>query len=166
MTTVAWDGKTLAADSRCTSSGLAYNVTKVWRLSDGRLFGATGTMSYASAVKDWLNGEGPKPEGVKEFTGIRIRWGADSPVIELCDENLCFYAIEPELKQFALGSGRDYALAAMALGKSAAEAVELAARFDVYTGLPVVTLSFGHKISRTALPIAPAYQTDHIKWKA
>ena len=32
------------------------------------------------------------------------------------------------------GSGRDFAIAAMALGRTARQAVALAARFDVYTG--------------------------------
>ncbi len=36
-------------------------------------------------------------------------------------------------KQYAIGSGRDFALAAMYLGKTAPEAVELAGRFDTGT---------------------------------
>lgn len=41
---------------------------------------------------------------------------------------------------FSIGSGADYARAAMALGKTAAEAVAVAARFDLYTGFGVDTL--------------------------
>ena len=51
------------------------------------------------------------------------------------------FAIEHEDEQFAIGSGRDYALAAMRLGKSAEEAVLLAAEFDPGTGNGVDTLT-------------------------
>jgi ATP-dependent protease HslVU (ClpYQ) peptidase subunit len=44
---------------------------------------------------------------------------------------------EARERQIALGSGFEYASAAMALGKSAAQAVAFAARFDVATGLGV-----------------------------
>lgn len=42
----------------------------------------------------------------------------------------------------AIGSGQDYAMGAMAAGKSAAQAVEIAGRFDIYTsGLVTINLS-------------------------
>lgn len=49
--------------------------------------------------------------------------------------------VEYEDKQFAIGSGRDFALAAMRLGKTAREAVLFAAEFDPGTGNGVDTLT-------------------------
>lgn len=135
MTTIAWDGKTLAADSRCTSSGLPYRVNKCCRLSDGMLFAGAGTMSAYDAVRQWLENKGPRPEALKDFTGLLI--DTDSS-IWLMDETANRYEIFASF--FAIGSGRDFAIAAMALGKSALEAVELASRFDVWTGGPLVEL--------------------------
>lgn len=43
-------------------------------------------------------------------------------------------------KVFAIGSGSRYAMAAMACGKTPAEAVKIAAKFDPFTGGPVRTL--------------------------
>lgn len=43
-------------------------------------------------------------------------------------------------RPFAIGSGRDFALAAMDMGASAKEAVEAAAKRDVYTGGTIRTL--------------------------
>ena len=37
MTTIAWDGTTLAADRRITSGTVTYSTTKIRRTSDGRL---------------------------------------------------------------------------------------------------------------------------------
>lgn len=42
----------------------------------------------------------------------------------------------------AVGSGRDFAIAAMHYGKSAREAVELACLYDVSTGLPLTEISY------------------------
>ena len=42
----------------------------------------------------------------------------------------------------ALGTGREYAMAAMHLGKTAAEAIEVAAHFDSGTGNGVDVLGF------------------------
>ena len=46
MTTVAWDGKELAADRRMVIGGCVYETTKIRRLSDGRLVGAAGCNAW------------------------------------------------------------------------------------------------------------------------
>jgi ATP-dependent protease HslVU (ClpYQ) peptidase subunit len=50
------------------------------------------------------------------------------------------YPLKYQDKQFAIGSGRDFALAAMACGKTASEAVEVASMFDSNCGNGVDTL--------------------------
>ena len=45
-----------------------------------------------------------------------------------------------EDKQWAIGSGRDYAIAAMHLGRTAAEAVAVACLFDVSCGMGIDTM--------------------------
>lgn len=138
VTTIAWDGKTLAADSRITSGGLPSYVTKAWRLPDGRLLGCAGSMASAHAVYRWLAEGGDKPSAPKDFTAMRITNRIDGPHIEIADEGMDFYRIHAA--KWAIGSGRDFAIAVMALGRSAREAVEIAAQFDIYTGLPLIEL--------------------------
>lgn len=127
MTTIAWDGKTLAGDRRAGGTFLT-RVKKIWRLSDGRLFGCAGSLDEMTAVRDWLEGE-PKPKGLRDFTGILIELDGTvcrfeekltrTPILERCH---------------AVGSGAPFAITAMALGKTAREAVGIAARFDPRTG--------------------------------
>lgn len=137
MSTIAWDGHTLAADTRCTSSGLPYRVNKCCRLSDGSLFAGAGTMSAYEAVRAWLNNEAERPSSsLKDFTGLLIDKDAR---IWLMDETVNRYEIFTPFH--AIGSGRDFAIAAMVLGKSALEAVELASRFDIWTAGPITELS-------------------------
>ncbi len=144
MTTVAWDGKTLAADSQVTFGNLVGSCTKVVKLSDGRLLASTGMAEDHYQVKHWLDtgglratrNEDPKqPMLDKDYSGILI----DADGAWVIQANLIRWPVPR--KQWAIGSGRDFAVAAMHLGKTAAEAVAIACEFDVNTSLPVAEVS-------------------------
>ena len=134
MTTCAWDGHTLAADTRNTSRGLPFQSTKAFRLKDGRLYAGSGSAEDSQAVKAWLESGADKPK-VENFVGIVI--GHDGSIWRYEDKLVAFQINEPF---HAIGSGRDFAIAAMSLGKTARDAVELASRFDIYTGGPITEL--------------------------
>lgn len=126
MTTVAWDGITLAADRQM--SLFRGSTTKIHRLVDGRLYGACGQLQDAVAVKEWLEKGGEKPKVTDNFHAIIV------------DQSMC-YSMEDKLvllprdrPMFAVGSGRDFAMAAMLLGKTAAEAILIAHQLDTDTG--------------------------------
>lgn len=51
MTVICWDGKTLAADKRATSVGLARTVTKVQRHGDV-LLAMTGDWDVAAEMRE------------------------------------------------------------------------------------------------------------------
>lgn len=142
MTVIAWDGKTLAADKRAASNGLAYSVTKIFRTAKG-LLGIHGIMGTGLLIRDYVN-------GVSSTYPVEL---------QKADDTYCYaLLITPERKIFiyerseipalvesafhACGSGRDYAMAAMCLGKSAKEAVEIACRFDINCGNGIDTLTF------------------------
>lgn len=127
MSTVAWDGRSLAADRQCCG-GFKARTTKVWRLPDGSLFGGAGIIEQILAVRAWLEEGGDKPERLDDFSGILIESGRA-------------YRLEEKLirdriveRCHAVGSGAPFAITAMALGKTAREAVLIAARFDPRTG--------------------------------
>jgi len=134
MTVIAWDGKVLAADKQGTNFGCAYAVTKIHRVPGG-LVAFSGSGSHAAALLKWFEAGrqvGAYPLGTEEN-------GAGSMFIT-SDRKIFIYAYNgphPEVieeKFFARGAGRDYALAAMHLGKSAREAVEVACFFDTSCG--------------------------------
>jgi hypothetical protein len=127
LSTVAWDGRSLAADRQCCAH-FKTRARKIFRLSDGRIFGGAGVFEQVLAVRDWLQDGGAKPEGLNEFSGILIESGTA-------------YRLEEKLirdrileRCHAVGSGAPFAITAMALGKTAREAVLIAARFDPRTG--------------------------------
>jgi hypothetical protein len=137
MTTIAWDGRILAGDRRISSGTVTYSTTKIRRTEDGRLIGATGDYGVCAAMLDWLDQGGARPACQDSD-----RWAS---ALEILPDGTCWmhnrdgrWKVEDEF--CAVGSGRDYAMAVMALGHSAAQGVEIAARFDPGTGNGVDTL--------------------------
>lgn len=134
MTVIVWDGKTLAADKRGSSHGYGYTVTKVHRLRDGGLVALSGDGDSAMALLVWLN-------------------AARNPALyppEQKDNDTCAFVVEPdgrtvsygkspypqviEDRTYAMGHGRDFALAAMHMGADARKAVEVACALDFFCG--------------------------------
>lgn len=145
MTTIAWDGKTLAADRRAVRSNLPYTVIKLRRTKDGRFLAGAGDIGVTIAMLDWLS-EPSETRAVRPACQDHESDWAD--ILEVFPDARCFVherrgAFEVLDPFFAIGSGRDFAIAAMALGQNAVGAVELASRFDIGTGNGIDSLTLG-----------------------
>lgn len=132
----------LAGDKRLTVGSLYRTSTKIHRVGSA-LVGYTGSGAQCAEMLAWARSGFRKatfPDGQRDQENaialLVIRPGGVIQVYEYTP-----YALEYEDKQFALGSGRDFALAAMRLGKNARDAVLLAAEFDPGTGDGVDTLT-------------------------
>lgn len=136
MTTVCWDGVTLAADSRGTAGNFGFQSIKLWRLADGRLYAGAGDAQDLAAVRAWLESGGEKPK-VESFAAMVI--GSDRTIWRLEEKLVMFQVVG---NQHAMGSGRDFATAAMACGRTARQAIEIACLFDIYSAPPVAELTF------------------------
>ncbi len=133
MTTIAWDGKTLAADRRVNFSGISdAQTTKIVKTDKG-LCGAAGITSLCSAFKRWFEaGE----EG--EHPSLKVDNEISTAVIIRPDGRMFLYDSygwsEIYAKHYAMGSGWEIAIGAMKAGKTAEEAVLIAAKLDGNTG--------------------------------
>lgn len=138
MTTIAWDGHTLAGDRQSTWGGTATKTRKIFRAehTDGRkmIYGCAGLSHECQAYTRWINGEIEKPD----FTDLSILSIDQKGRIWHTNQTLLWVRIMA--RQWAIGCGCDYALGAMAAGKTATEAVRIASKLDVHTGLGVDTL--------------------------
>lgn len=140
MTCIAWDGKTLAADKMACSVGYGNTVTKVYRLKSGGIAGFAGDGDGAMALLAWLESSrdaAAYPPGQKDNDTSALVIAPGGAVLS--------YGKTPfpqriECQRYAMGHGRDFALAAMHLGKSAREAVEVACALDVFCGNGIDTL--------------------------
>ena len=142
MTVIAWDGKTLAADKMDCSVGYGYTVTKVHRLHDGSLAAISGDGDHAMALLQWLDTPPdfpgrcfPEAQKDNETSALLIR-----PNGSVWSYGKTPHPQRIECRHYAMGHGRDFALAVMHLGFGARRAVEVACALDVYCGNGIDTL--------------------------
>lgn len=140
MTVIAWDGKTLAADKRCVNNGYSGGVvTKIHRWSGG-LCAFSGDLDVGVQMVEWLQ-NGAKREDYPKLQADNLACF----MVIYNDGRVARYERVPvpmffEAEQQAMGSGRDYALAAMHLGHGAVRAVEVACTLDSGCGNGIDTL--------------------------
>lgn len=131
MTTIAWDTRHLAADTQVTGDFKTTGHSKLYRFRDGSIGAFAGSWGDIQAAQKTLD----DPDGdpfFGDWTAIVIRPGGRVEQHEGAGGVLDITSIP-----FALGSGQAYALAAMACGKTAQEAIYIASTFDPFTGGPV-----------------------------
>ena len=146
MTTIAWDGKTLAGDRGTWHGYQCSTGRKVYRLRDPMgqpfLIGFAGDAGLAMAVLAWLRGEGPKPEVPKEALGKEdLAIGIDyrGRAFRLT-AHLTAYRVYGRLHTF--GGGGELAMLAMLAGADAVAAVRIVARVGNLSARGVDKLSF------------------------
>ena len=132
MTVIAYDGKTLAADKRMCYGNIINTVTKIFRMPSGELVGFAGDITFCLALVEWVKA-GRVIADFPQHGRDKDDW-QPLLVIEL-DGTPSFYERTPypirnEQRCVAYGSGKEYARAAMHLGKTAREAVEVAIALD------------------------------------
>lgn len=140
MTTVVYRDGVLASDSRVTEGSMISPgcVPKVRRLPDGNLIGWCGELSKASSLIDYLT----DPDNAEPFTSKK---GLTAFILTNKGKILQYEGSDWfEFKQpyIALGSGKDYAYGALAMGASAKEAVKAAIKFDTGSGGRIKTLTW------------------------
>ena len=140
MTTIAWDGKTLAADRQVSCPSGNLQVVKIRRTRDGRLIGATGDTVLTRLYLDWLeSGDGsarPTFADDKEDYVVALEVLPDGSVLRH-DRFGCFPILG---SQATCGSGGAFARGALAAGMTAAQAVAIACQLDGGSGGPVDAL--------------------------
>lgn len=145
MTVVVWDGKTLAADKRMTYYGLITPVTKIYRAGDS-LLGFSGTAGNIGRYRAWFEGGAdptafPAQDGDNAVRMLAIRPGGR---IEMYDRS--GYPMVIEGRTCVIGSGQDYAAAALYLGCNAVGAVHVACALNSDCGEGVDTLTLDPEV--------------------
>ncbi len=135
MTTVAYRDGVMAADRAISTNALVGTARKVWRRKqDGALLGMSGSWAVVQKWSEWfLAGErGPAPPlGPNEDSSAHALLVRPEGAVEwhYSSGKATF-----EAPYYAIGSGSDFAMGAMAVGASARQAVAAAARHDPHTG--------------------------------
>jgi hypothetical protein len=158
MTTIAVRDGIIAADSWAThwseeGGSRRHICSKLYRkrITEGRktfdvIIATAGETSPGLLFVDWYGSGREQPQMLRDL-------GGDFTCLILTPTGLfeadAYCRPDPVLDQFyAVGSGSKAALAAMHCGKSAVDAVRIAARIDPYTGGRVVSMSLDEPATR------------------
>lgn len=139
MTTVAYKNGVIAGDTQITGNGTRMGfATKIGR-RNGILYGASGSLSIAQDFLAWVAGGmvGEPPSMSGPFDGYgngMVAWGPHVVTFNRCGIDVI------RAPYFAIGSGWELALGAMAAGKSAEQAIKIAMLHDTHTGGKVMSL--------------------------
>ena len=138
MSVIAWDGKSLATDKLAIDCDLSSIVAKSKRLDDGRIVAWVGGHSSGQFLADWYE-KGADPDKWPSFQnggddGARLIIVHPGGRCQSYDNSMVPTPGEIEAPFRAWGSGRDFAMGAMAMGATAEQAVEVASRFCITCG--------------------------------
>ena len=148
MSTIAYDGNTLAGDRMCTVGNTPMPFQKIGKIN-GMTFGCAGyaedTVLFAEWVKTgMIRSSNTVPKLSTNFHAICIDANGD---VYLYFEKLVPIPHQKG-KPWAFGSGGEFAMGAMAMGATAKDAVEIATQFDINTGLGVDVIKLDSKAQK------------------
>jgi hypothetical protein len=141
MSIICWDGTTLAADKMASlEDGTFFTTSKIFRRSDGVIYGVTGTC--CEAIADWFeNGE-----GVARFNELGLS-GHNFSLLYIGHNRKPYlmeavpYPVEIEDRCFAIGGAAQAGQVLMECGMSAEQAVEKVCQSNIYCGCGIDTLT-------------------------
>lgn len=133
VTTIAFDGQIMAADTQGTSDdGVIeqHNYRKLYECTD-HIIGMAGDFGQQQRFLEWLTDCGPMPvfSEMDRFSALVY-----------CRKDQSIHYYDRQLKKIevgaktAIGTGGKFALGAMLAGKNAIEAVDIAKKLDVWSG--------------------------------
>jgi hypothetical protein len=143
MTVICWDGKELAADRRSLYGAVIHEVTKIWRIGDV-LVGGAGDYAQVLEMAAWVRA-GRDVAAFPSSQRSKDDWAAVL-LIEVDGTVLIYertpYPVKVESLPVAIGSGKEFARAAMHCGRSPREAVLVANALtqECGNGVDVLTL--------------------------
>lgn len=158
MTTIAFDGKVLAADGQLTRGSNICNLNtqklficpsdEEWWITGERIvaFGVSGDITGQLALLETVRLR-PGYKGLTQssqlpakmdFTFLRLLASGKAIVGGKREDDVTLWWSEAT-PPLATGSGYEYALGAMKMGASAVRAIEIASECDIYTGGEIST---------------------------
>ena len=143
MTTVAYKDGVLACDKQGTDCNVATGADYKAIIAGNTVYVITGTLTRGLRFIGWLtNGSEGKPPKLKDTLVIEF-----DKITGMCKLHESAHVALPVTDRImAKGSGGDIALGAMHAGATPREAVKIATKLDIYTGIGVqVWTSKAHK---------------------
>jgi ATP-dependent protease HslVU (ClpYQ) peptidase subunit len=182
MTTIAYDGRVLVSDSQLhhgeTMQPAPFRKIHIpeddeyWEINGTKViaFGLVGNPYTLNFIKDKLR-EGVdyktkfEVPGNEEFEAILIdENGLSHMWVVINQKNEMVSSVIPMLPPLAIGSGDQFAIAVMSIGKSAHTAVKAAMKLDIFTGGNLQIFEVPEKPEvKSVRPQAPVVEPTEVK---
>lgn len=138
MTIIAWDGKTLAADKMACLVDHGAKTTKIFPVAESSYAAIAGDHAKCLELVQWIKDGAERERFPKQDREDSVK----VIVATKGEKTIKLYENTPDPIVFeddylAWGSGRDYALAALFLGKTSAIAVSVANSLCTSCGLGI-----------------------------
>lgn len=132
MTTIVATKKGIYADTKCSYT-VPFKVSKIVSVGSS-VFGGSGDLDDIVRFFEW------RKKGGKLKDAPTLEDGLD--VLEVCKDGIFMWGkklvrLKVDEPVYAVGSGSQYAMGAIAMGASPEQAIETAARYDSQTALPI-----------------------------
>jgi len=138
MTTIAFDGKTLAGDTLGGGGCFLYENGDKLFAHDGAIYGVAGERQAIEIFKEWIfdGAQKDRRPALNEEGCINVlKW--DGKTLWCIENRLAAF---PVSVPHAIGSGCEKAMGALLAGADAKRSVEIAAQLDPHTGGKITTL--------------------------
>ena len=137
MTTIVATKNGIYADTLCSYS-VPFKVGKVATIGKS-VFAGAGDLDDLTRFFEWRRGGGKTVDAPSLDDGI--------DVLEVCADGIFIWGkklVRLKINQdvYAVGSGSQYAIGALAFGATPEQAIEVAAKFDTQTALPIEFVKF------------------------
>jgi hypothetical protein len=144
MTTIAYDGNMIAADTQCNSGFIEQQpVNKIHDCGECYLLtaGSTGAIKlWIEWYKEGCDKDEFKKIGFEENSVYVIEVNKKTRKARTWDSEFPVPTLDWSRAKTAEGSGRDFAMGAMLAGKGAGDAVVIASKLDKDTGGKIRTV--------------------------
>ena len=145
ITTIAYRLGILAFDSKAVENDTTHKgLCDKGRQTKALIMAGCGNASDIECVMNWLEAGGGEDKK-KDFNLYAREVKCEviaidkKGIVTFYEESCCGFTLEAPF--FAIGSGYDLAMGAMAAGASAKEAIQIACKYNINTGGPVRTLN-------------------------
>ena len=145
VTTIVTDGKVLVGDCQLTSGGVSLNYQDKIRKINGHLVGGCGSPDDLALFMAWYANPGKPPKLGKNFEAVVVN---EAGSIFYYSNRLIPQQIHEPF--YATGSGSYIALGALEHGATPLEALKIACKRDIHTGVGIAEIKLDEQ--RRKLP--------------
>lgn len=143
MTTIAYDGNTIAVDKQMTEGSIKSKIDKLHKYEDDIWVAFCGDLEHCYQAIAYLNNDCKDDFDDEDLDYTLVFFNSRTKKCRVYSKKNTFIEVYPP---YAVGSGAMSAMTAMYMGLNAPDAVNMAAKVDVFTGMGIDYIDANKKV--------------------